>query len=75
MLEVLLPLPSDLWALNPALAQAPLQGWWLLDFLVAAGEAALQGTATPSLLPTRPGWVNPYQMGSAVPSGVTSCGS
>ena len=27
MLEVLLPLPSDLWALNPALAQAPLQGW------------------------------------------------
>ena len=31
------------------------QGWRLLDFLVAAGEAALQGTAAPSLLPTRLG--------------------
>jgi transposase len=28
------------------------QGRHLLDFLVAAGEAALQGTAAPSLLPT-----------------------
>ena len=27
----------------------------LLDFLVATGEAALQGIATPSLLPARPG--------------------
>ena len=27
----------------------------LVDFLVAAGEAALQATAAPSLLPTRPG--------------------
>jgi transposase len=31
------------------------QGRPLLDFLVAAGEAALQGTAVPSLVPTRPG--------------------
>jgi transposase len=31
------------------------QGRPLLDFLVAAGAAALQGTAAPSLLPTRPG--------------------
>jgi transposase len=31
------------------------QGRRLLDFLVAAGEAALQGTAVPSLVPTRPG--------------------
>jgi transposase len=31
------------------------QGRPLLDFLVAAGEAALQGTAAPSLLPTRLG--------------------
>ena len=31
------------------------QGRGLLDFLVAAGEAALQGTAPPSLLPTPPG--------------------
>src|SRR5207253_2156743 len=31
------------------------QGRPLLDFLVAAGEAALQGTAAPTLLPTRPG--------------------
>ena len=31
------------------------QGRPLLDFLVAAGEAALQGTAAPSLLPARQG--------------------
>jgi len=31
------------------------QGRPLLDFLVAAGEAVLRGTAAPSLLPTRPG--------------------
>src|SRR5262245_58821316 len=31
------------------------QGRRLLDFLVAAGEAALQGTAAPSLLPARQG--------------------
>ncbi len=31
------------------------QGRNLLNFLVVAGEAALQGTAVPSLLPTRPG--------------------
>jgi hypothetical protein len=31
------------------------QGRRLLDFLVAAEESALQGTAAPSLLPTRPG--------------------
>jgi len=31
------------------------QGWRLLDFLVAAGEAALQGTAAPSLLPVGEG--------------------
>ena len=31
------------------------QGRRLLDFLVAAGEAALQGTAAPSLLPVRRG--------------------
>jgi transposase len=31
------------------------QGRPLLDFLVAAGEAALQGTAVPSLLPARQG--------------------
>src|SRR5205823_7328793 len=31
------------------------QGRPLLDFLVAAGEAALQGTAAPSLLPIRQG--------------------
>jgi transposase len=31
------------------------QGRRLLDFLVAAGEAALHGTAAPSLLPERPG--------------------
>jgi transposase len=31
------------------------QGRSLLDFLVAAGEAALQGSAAPSLLPTRSG--------------------
>jgi transposase len=31
------------------------QGWGLLDFLVAAGEAALQGIAAPSLLPARQG--------------------
>ena len=31
------------------------QGRPLLDFLVAAGEAALQGTAAPSLLPARRG--------------------
>jgi transposase len=31
------------------------QGRSLLDFLVAAGEAALQGTAGPSLLPARQG--------------------
>jgi transposase len=31
------------------------QGRPLLDFLVAAGEATLQGTAAPSLLLTRPG--------------------
>ena len=31
------------------------QGRQVLDFLVAAGEAALQGTAAPSLLPTPPG--------------------
>jgi transposase len=31
------------------------QGRAWLDFLVAAGEAALRGTAAPSLLPTRPG--------------------
>jgi transposase len=31
------------------------QGWPLLDFLIAAGEAALQGTAAPLLLPARPG--------------------
>ena len=31
------------------------QGRPLLDFLVAAGEAALQGTARPSLLTTGPG--------------------
>ena len=31
------------------------QGRSLLDFLVAAGEAALQGTAAPSLLPARQG--------------------
>ncbi len=31
------------------------QGQRLLDFLVAAGEAALQGTAALSLLPTRLG--------------------
>ena len=30
------------------------QGRPLLDFLVAAGEAPLLGTAAPSLLPTRP---------------------
>jgi transposase len=31
------------------------QGRRLLDFLVAAGEAVLHGTATPSLLPAPPG--------------------
>jgi transposase len=31
------------------------QGRSLVDFLVAAGEAALHGTATPSLLPAGPG--------------------
>ena len=31
------------------------QGRRLLDFLIAAGEAARQGTTAPSLLPTRPG--------------------
>jgi transposase len=31
------------------------QGRGLLDFLVAAGEAALQGTTAPSLLPSRQG--------------------
>jgi transposase len=31
------------------------QGRPLLDFLVATGEAARQGTAAPSVLPTRPG--------------------
>ena len=31
------------------------QGRGLLDFLVAAGEAALQGTAAPSLLPVGQG--------------------
>jgi hypothetical protein len=31
------------------------QGRGLLDFLVAAGEAALHGTAAPSLLPAREG--------------------
>jgi transposase len=31
------------------------QGRGLLDFLVAAGEAALLGTAPPSLLPTGQG--------------------
>ena len=31
------------------------QGRSLVDFLVAAGEAALQATAAPSLLLTRPG--------------------
>jgi transposase len=31
------------------------QGRLLLEFLVAAGEAARQGTAAPSLLPGRPG--------------------
>jgi transposase len=31
------------------------QGRSLLDFLVAAGDAALQNTAAPSLLPTPPG--------------------
>ena len=30
------------------------QGRSLLDFLVAASQAALQGTAAPSLLPARP---------------------
>ena len=34
------------------------QGRRRLDFLVAAGADALQGTAAPSLLPTRPGNVN-----------------
>jgi transposase len=34
------------------------QGRSLVEFLVAAGEAALQATAAPSLLPTRPGEVN-----------------
>jgi transposase len=31
------------------------RGRRLLDFLVAAGEAALHGTAAPSLLPARQG--------------------
>ena len=31
------------------------QGRRLLEFLVAAGEAVVQGTAAPSLLPGRPG--------------------
>ena len=31
------------------------QGQHLLDFLVAAGEATLRGTATPSLVPARLG--------------------
>lgn len=34
-----------------AAATCRQQGRGLLDFLVAAGEAALQGTAAPSLLP------------------------
>jgi hypothetical protein len=38
------------------------QGRPLLDFLVAAGEAVLRGTAAPSLLPTRPGYVNAYDL-------------
>jgi transposase len=37
------------------------QGRRLLEFLVAAGEAALLGTAAPSLLPARRGEVNGYQ--------------
>ena len=45
--ERVLPLPPDLWAMVPALAEVPL-----LNFLVAAGEAALRGSWPPSLLPT-----------------------
>ena len=36
------------------------QGRSLVDFLVAASEAALQAMAAPSLLPTRTGEVNAY---------------
>jgi transposase len=38
-----------------AVASCRQQGRRLLDFLVAAGEAALQGSAPPSLLPARQG--------------------
>jgi transposase len=38
------------------------QGRRLLDFLVTAGEAARQGSAAPSLLPSRLGEVNAYMV-------------
>ncbi len=41
------------------------QGRSLLDFRVAVGEAALQGTAAPSLLPARLGSVNAYRQGTS----------
>ena len=40
------------------------QGRPLRDFLVAVGEAALQGTAAPSLLPTPPAGLNAYLQNS-----------
>src|SRR5262249_22788748 len=40
--------------LLPVAATCRQQGRSLLDFLVAAGDAALQAAATPSVLPTRP---------------------
>ena len=43
-----------------AVATCRQQGRSLLDFLVAAGEAALQGTAAPSLLPAHLEAVNAY---------------
>ena len=45
----------DLAPLLEELATLRQQGRHLLDFLVAVWEAALRGTAAPSLLPTPPG--------------------
>src|SRR5215207_4068379 len=45
------PLPPEIWAATMSVAQALLVARPPLDLLVAAGEAALQRTGQPSLLP------------------------
>ena len=60
MSETTVPLATKLWATGPerllaVVATCPWQGRRLLDSLVEAIEAALQGTAAPALLLTQLG--------------------